>query len=583
MPNHIYLTAVTILSTLVACFGADIQAQAATTYALGPASPLLDADYYAGVDKNGAGPAPGRFAMFAASSKNTQEVAFWMVASDFSEVAIFVVAVGDPGGWRRVSGPLPVVPNAPICWTPDNAHIIVGPTRFDVATGAADNPLYVVGAPYGIQDIDANDASTTSLPSDNWLVTLADVNGPDQIAAIPILPNGDPDPGRDPVIVTNFAAEPDTDWPSVAHDGSSVAFADFRGGGSIGTLTPDFSDVYLVNNLAAIIAAPKLPGTLISSLAPTSAADPNVVAIRTNEGVDNFAHVPLFSQDNTLTLFTEDWNNVFADDDFFATLALSDFDVMLSPADGSGTDIRFAEPGNQFISSVSTGGVRVLYITGTGNNTALYMSSLEVETDVEGDDVSGQTLPLETENGVEDVTLGDNAIQVPQNAPADIEIADGSGTVITLPPGQVVDFPSGEPQTIVVSTPTDPVLEAQLPPNAPVDAIPVVRQFEPEGAQFYPPVVITISYTDAEIAGLDEDSLRPYLYNTVSGVFDIPVPAADIVERNTTDNYIRFKTSHFSIYGLGGKNENAGLPLGPLAVPALAALLGLAGIRARRR
>lgn len=559
---------------------ANLAAHAATTYSLSDAIPVLDSDYYNGVDKNGAGSAPGRVAMFAQASKSASDIAFWMVTTDFSEIALFSVKVGQSGSWRRISGHLNALPNAPIAWTPDDNYILVGPFRFNATTGVADQPVYGSGAPYGLNDFTLNDTSTTSMPSDNWALMLNRSNAQSQIVAVPILMNGNLDPSRELTIVTNFGSDVQPDWPAVTHDGSAVAFANFIGDGDASTSTPDISDNYVLANLQAIIAAPKIPGTLISSLAPTSTADPNIIPIRTNEDVDNFAHVPLFSQDNSLVLYTEDWNNIFTDDDFFGTLAIADFDVMLSDSAGSGPDIRFAEVGNQFISSVTSGGVRVVYITGSGTDLSLYITSLQTETDVAGDDVSNTTIMVDLGEGPEEIMLNDNAIQVPPAATEPVVVADASGTTIELPPGQVIEFPSGGGQAISVTTPADPVDPGELPPDAPVAAIPVVREFGPSGTNFYPPIIVTITYAQAEVAGLIEESLTPYLFNPDTDTFDIAVPESDIVERNTVENYIRFKVSHFSVYGLGAQSAPvSSLPLSPLAGLAAGAALLVAAAR----
>jgi len=309
--------------------------------------------------------------------------------------------------------------------------------------------------------------STTSLPSNNWLVTKSWPG----TAAIPILPNGNADPNRTPVIVTTFPV--DTDWPAIAADGSAVTFA----------AMDNYSDIYLVRNLQSIIAAPKIPGTDVSTLAPASIADSNLVAIRTNEGgIDNFAHVPLFSQDNSLVFFTEDWNHLpaYAGGSFFSWMAFSDFDIMLSGSDGAGSDMRFANPGNQYICSVTPGGVRLIYDAGNATDFALFMTSLETETSVSGNDVANQTIEVQAEGEPISVTLGDNAIEISPDATEDFTIGDGSGTQITLPPGQVVDFPSGQPATITVSTPTSLVGAPQLPIDGSIEAVPVVRQLVPK-------------------------------------------------------------------------------------------------------
>lgn len=223
---------------------------------------------------------------------------------------------------------------------------------------------------------------------------------------------------------------------------------------------------------------------------------------------------PVFSQDKSLVLFSEDWNNVFADRDFFTTPALADFDVMIANADGYEADQRLQAPGNQAVTVPTRGGTRIVYVRESGGVLRLYITTLEVRTPVGGTQ----------------------------------QAMDGSGTKVTVPLGTAIDFPAGQPQKIQIQTPVDPVLPAQFP--AGVEAIPVVREFGPSGTTFSPPAVVTISYTDAEVQGLDEPHLRVFKYNTVSGIFDIEVTS--IVDRDLANNTISFELSSFSVYGMGG-------------------------------
>jgi hypothetical protein len=519
-----------------------IGAEAQTNYSLGSPTALLNQDYYDGIDANGAGSSPtGRLAYFASPSKDGTRVAFWMVSGDFSEVAVFLVTVGQPDSWRRVTVTLASSPSAPIAWTPDDGYLLVGNLKIDVLTGSN-----VVTDYNGIA---LNDASTTSMPTGNWIATLSDdVSGQEQVALIPVFPNGDLDSSREITYVTNFAfgVGPFPDWPAISPDGARLAFADYQ---SIALGTPDHGDTYSMENIPAIVAAPKSSGQ-ISSLAPVSAADPNVIAIRTNEGsIDNFAHVPVYTQDQSVIFFVEDWNNLFENDDYFATLALADFDVMLSNSDGSGNDVRFAASGSQFISSVTPGGVRVLYLEGNGTDFHLFMTSLETATTITG------------------VTLGspsDNVIQTGSDQTA----SDASGTAIVIAANTVIDFPDGGPQEIEIFTPVDPVTVPELPPG--VEGIPVVRDFGPDGTTFATPIEVTIAYTDAEVADYIEGQLRVFQYNTTTMKFDIEVTT--IVSRDTVNNEISFTIDHFSTFGLGGP-KGAGMPV----VGSIGLLLLLAG------
>ncbi|MBI2423486.1 MAG: hypothetical protein HYV27_11715 [Candidatus Hydrogenedentes bacterium] len=572
-----------VLSLLLLAAG---QASGQTTLSLGDAVPLLNSDFYTGVDQNGSGPSPsGRLTFFGQPSKDGTQVAFWAAAGNFSSIAIFGVTIGEPDSWFRISPDIAASPSTPIAWSPDDSHVFTTDRRFDVATGTEEIPFgYTLQHPVnGAEFYPIDDTSTTSTASGNWLATLANPlvpagGGYEQVLLVPVHPDGSLDTGRDPVFVTNFSDGLEFDWPHISVDGSLVAGAYFQGGGVSG-VNADVSDIYLVKNVQQIVAAPKIAGTMISSLAPTSAADSNVVAIRTNEdAVDNFAHVPVFSQAKDLVFYCEDWNNIWTDDDFFGTLNLSDFDIMASNTDGTGADIRFPNAGNQFVTGLTLGGLRVLYLNGPGANIQLYMSTIETATSVEdvSDPLPENTTEVDLGEGPVPLpfVLTDSAVQLTTEA----EVADASGTTIVLPPNQVINFPEGSgASSITIETPISPVTEAQLPPNPFVNAIPIVREFTPSGTQFFPPISITIAYTDAEVDGIDEANLAPYLFNDMTGIFDIPVAPEDIIDRDVVNNTITFRVSHFSVYGLGGTLESAVPASSNTGLIALTALLLLTG------
>jgi hypothetical protein len=221
----------------------------------------------------------------------------------------------------------------------------------------------------------------------------------------------------------------------------------------------------------------------------------------------------------------------------------------LSLSDGSGPDIRIQRPGNQVAPVAFPGGVRLLYVSDVGGVTHLYVTTLEVASAMPQD---AQSLPqggTTAEIGGQPVslpfTLTENAVQTI----TPLLVPDASGTSITLPAQQVVNFPAGAPQQIQISTPINPVLDPELPPE--IDAIPVVREFGPEGTQFYPPIRVTISYTDAEVAGMDESHLRVFMFNPATGVYDVEVSTGLV--RDLVHNTITFPVEHFSKYGLAGQ------------------------------
>ncbi len=142
----------------------------------------------------------------------------------------------------------------------------------------------------------------------------------------------------------------------------------------------------------------------------------------------------------------------------------------------------------------------------------------------------------------------------------DQEVSDGSGTVVEVPEDTTITFPPEAPQEIQIETPISPASEPEIP--AGVEGIPVIREFGPDGTAFDPPIVITITYTDAEIGDADESMLRVFLYNEVSGIYDIevadpglPLPEPPpsppyITARDIENNEISFVVDHFSTYGI---------------------------------
>jgi hypothetical protein len=493
-------------------------AQAQVSYRFGDPVETLAPSFYAGQAEDGSD-IGGRQAFFGQTSHDGKRIVFWAVNTATQQSGFFLVDVGDPTSFRRVTADYPNSPSAPVYWTPDDSAFLVGPYRVAIPP---------VGSISGIEMMNNhgylyNDTSITALPENNWAFALFRVSGGDKIMALPILPDGSGDPSREPVQVTDFP--PDTinpDWPCISPDGTTLTFADYHG--FAGPEGPDAADVYVLKNIPQILAAPLKPGTNISSLAPTSASDSNVVAIMTSES-SLFAHIPTFSQDKSLVIYAQDYNNIFQNSRFFSTFPYSDMDIMISNSDGSGGDYRLEQPGNQGFPSSTAGGIRIVFVSAAPSGAMhLFMSSIEVVTQV-----AGTSLPN-----------NDVVTTAPQEA------TDGSGTTVTVPADTTIDFPDGAPQEIQVLTPVNPVEPVQLPPD--VVAIPVLRDFGPDGTQFNPAITVTISYTDAEVEGLDENALRVFRFNPATQLYDDEVTTG--IVRDTVNNRISFSVDHFSTYGL---------------------------------
>ncbi len=566
---------------LSACFVAmapldDVAAQS-VTYSLGAETDLLDSAFYAGVDGT-LGTADDRIVLnFGVSNSGTEGV-LWGLRLDNGKQRLYRVQIGQPSSWEELTGD----ENADfdqIVYSPDDSTVFFGKRKGSFANQTIETPT--------IAGYETNEPTLTMIGDDNWLVSgTPDAIIPDdsQIVYLPILANGDEDTSRTPVVVTNFpftrpegVQNPITScW--VSRDGTKVAFMLWDSSGA-----PDVSDIYLLKNVDSILAAPKIPSTDISSLAPTSLADPNVVEIFTSES-NNFAGSPSLSHDGNLVFFNQDMNNLFDYEDFVATFAAGDWDIMIGQADGSG-NVRFPSVGHQAVVKPFPTGTRLTYVKAVGGplNFHVYATTLTASTDIDAESdplpdggtsavINGNSEPLP-------FTLGDSAVQV--SAPTNVE--DASGTIVEFPTDQVINFPDGSSATgITITTPIDPVAPIELPD--PATQIPVIRTFGPAGTQFHPPISITISYSDAEVSGIfDETQMIPYLYNTTTQEFEpLDEPFLSTVVVDPVANTLTFQTDHFSTYGIGFSATIA--PQRPWAVWALAVMLGmLAGVISWKR
>jgi len=67
---------------------------------------------------------------------------------------------------------------------------------------------------------------------------------------------------------------------------------------------------------------------------------------------------------------------------------------------------------------------------------------------------------------------------------------------------------------------------------------------------------VTITYTDAEVEGLDEATLRVFRFNPDTSKYDIEITT--IVGRDTANNTISFTVTGFSKFGLGANGDTDG-------------------------
>ncbi len=73
-------------------------------------------------------------------------------------------------------------------------------------------------------------------------------------------------------------------------------------------------------------------------------------------------------------------------------------------------------------------------------------------------------------------------------------------------------------------------------------------EFGPQGSTFNNPVVIRLSYKDADLGNIDEEDLRIWSYDENDDMWE---PVGQVV--NTVEKYVEGTTPHFSQYAIGSE------------------------------
>ncbi len=579
-----------VIGVVCACLVAAAGGASAqtVTYSLGTSSDMLDAAFYAGESNDGTD-VTSRFVLNVGVNNAGTQAIFWGInvcpcapGIDNFDQMLYIVDIGSPSSWRRLgpSQSYNITNYDGIRWAPNDRAVLLNENRYDVDTGT------FLGSP-SIRGYGFFTNSFTRKASDNWLVAdtlLAPQNN--EIVFLPVHSDGTEDVSRDPVIVTRLGLTQSLlgqplIFPSVSNDGTAVAFNVWEP-----ATTPDTFDIYVLEDIESILSAPKIPGTDFSSLAPTSLSDLRIVDFRASES-SHPALIPNFSQDGTLVFYSEDYNDALETTNLYQSIADGDWDILVANRDGTG-DVRFNLAQNQGTVVPFPTGSRMTYVQGSAGSPNMHIlattlvATSNIETDTTQLPQGGTTAVIGGNIVTLSFTLTDSAVQVT----APMTLGDASGTTIELPSDQVINFPSGTTMPeISIFTPIDPVGNHQLPDFA--TQIPVIRTFGPPGTQFAPPISITITYSDAEVANIqDESGMIPYLYNVGTQKFE-PLDAQFLgsVVVDVDANTLTFQTDHFSTYGIGFSVVIA--PQRPWALYALAGALGITAlwllIRRRRR
>ncbi|MDD2807704.1 MAG: hypothetical protein PHW95_04275 [Patescibacteria group bacterium] len=256
----------------------------------------------------------------------------------------------------------------------------------------------------------------------------------------------------------------------------------------------------------------------------TSVADSKV----SNFGVDGYHLGGIVSNDGSLVYSSKDVNGVFSDTDL-STLAASDFDLfvetyynVLNHTPGA---YRISLPGNQGSFSSAPGGTRLAYVT-----------------DLNGSSFPG-ALVLATLKVTDSVTL-DGAGKVVDGC----DIRDGSGTRFVIFGNTEIGGLANPGATSLDITMYTPVTPLQEIANVGITGTPVHRAFLPSGLTFTQsnaPVApqVYIRYTDAEVAGLDENLLQLYEIGS-----DQMLRTVTVITRDPINNLIVGVVTGFSTY-----------------------------------
>jgi len=232
-----------------------------------------------------------------------------------------------------------------------------------------------------------------------------------------------------------------------------------------------------------------------------------------------------FSYDGSLILFAEDIQGIAQLGDVGSALQ-GNSDLFIEESDGYGArQTLSADPRNEVLPVTSPDGTRILYCRPDDQDALqLVLATIRL----------AQELPLD---------LATN------RTTRDLLLKDGSGTALYIPQSTEVLTPSANTEELTVETPLHFEPDPEQLASAGTDLLVLVRDFGPQGTTFSPPAVLTLRYTDAEVKGMDETSLRVFEFDFDTGemIREFPVIPGS---RNLEENRLQVSIDHFSSVGV---------------------------------
>jgi PGF-pre-PGF domain-containing protein len=134
------------------------------------------------------------------------------------------------------------------------------------------------------------------------------------------------------------------------------------------------------------------------------------------------------------------------------------------------------------------------------------------------------------------------------STPFSITSASGNVTLI-VPDGTIARDSEGNALNTSITVGTDTANSTlTLALSGSESIVGKVVKLGPEGATFDPYIQLRLDYDDADISGLDENTLEIKYYNASTELWE----SQTVIERNTTENYIIANIEHFSYFAIVG-------------------------------
>jgi hypothetical protein len=148
-------------------------------------------------------------------------------------------------------------------------------------------------------------------------------------------------------------------------------------------------------------------------------------------------------------------------------------------------------------------------------------------------------------------------VQPDQPANLNYTAADGSSVTVQIPAGA-----ADKPITLLYNeqtTPSQPTSGAFQVAGHTFTLTAYHDNRTVAGLTFLQPVIVFLTYTDADVVGLDESQLMLFYYDTATAQWS--QEGIGVLERDLANNRLTVQIMHLTEFALGTANESLYLPL----------------------